>query len=298
MATNNAINNSSKVTTYTSSDTWTKDTRTKWVEIYAISGGGGGGSGRKGTSTAAGGGGGGNGGNGFYWTAPANFFGNSETVTIGGTANGGIAQTTDATNGNPGTANNVTSFGDLDTNSGAGAAGGTTGSVSGGTGSNSFSNLTLNAGLSGPQGRATTGSNGGSLTLANATFYFIGSAGGGGAGADAVTERVGGNGGSVLDRSIATIISPGAGGLESTGINGGNGNISVITGGLMTGGTGGGGGGGYSVGAGGATAGGNGGNGGIPGGGGGGGGGGIDAVANSGAGGSGARGQIIVIEYF
>lgn len=58
MTTNNTINGSIKVTTYTSSGTWTKDPRAKFVEAYGFNSGGGG-SGRNGTSSSSGGGGGG-----------------------------------------------------------------------------------------------------------------------------------------------------------------------------------------------------------------------------------------------
>lgn len=290
-----------KITTYNVVDspaTWTKDARTKVIEVFGWAGGGGGGSGRKGTTATSGGGAGGCAGGSFYYKGLSSFFGNTESVIIGVGSAGGNSQSTNATNGNPGTSGFDTSFGNILCKGGAFGAAGSTTSVAGGTGAQYITfvangvNMT-NAGAGTIAGTANSPSN----TTAN-NFPLVATPGGGGGGADSTTQRAGGNGSNRVNLNLSVLLAAGLGGLESTGINGGNGNIPLTSGGTMSGGTGGGGGGGYSVGAGGATAGGNGGNGAIPGGGGGGGGGGLTGVANSGAGGSGADGQVVVIEYF
>ena len=63
MATNNSINGPSKITTFTSAGTWTKNLATKMVFQFVRGAGGGGGSGsqQSTTSNCAGGGGGGGG---------------------------------------------------------------------------------------------------------------------------------------------------------------------------------------------------------------------------------------------
>lgn len=296
MATNNAINNSSKVTKYTSSDTWNKDSRTKFIEVFGWSSGGNGASGRKGSNTAAGGGGGGAGGVAFYFRAPAQSFGNSETVTIGATIPGASAQASDATNGVNGSAVNPSTFGNITTQAPTASSGGiTTGAAGGGGARVSFIHfVSVVSATGGGTGQNTVGlapANYGSTTN---TFLNCGG-GGGGAGYDTGTVRVGGNGSSALKIDGSTVlVAGGTGGSESISINGGAGNPTPSSGGIMTGGSGGGGGGGPSAG----TVAGIGGNGGTPGGGGGGGSGGITTVASSGAGGDGARGEIWVVEYF
>ncbi len=292
---------STKITIYNLADTgttWTKDAKSQVIEVFAWAGGGGAGSGRKGTTTASGGGGGG-GPSGFaFYKAPASFFNATETVTIGDGGTGGNAQTTDANDGNPGNPGNVTTFGNIKALPGNFGLGGTTLTANGGSNllSSSF-NVTPAVGSGAGQGRNTTGASGTNIGQING-FSSLPTAGGGGGGANTLSQQQGGSGGNLTDIAGVILLAGGTFGLESTGINGGNGNPALSTGGVITGGTGGGGGGGYSVGASGATSGGTGGNGAIPGGGGGGGGAGIDSVANSGAGGNGAAGRIIVIEYF
>lgn len=289
------------ITTFTGSGTWTKSTSppTKYIEIIGLNSGGGGASGRKGVSTASGGGAGGAGGGGFYFNGPASVFNTSETVTIGGTSNGGLSQSSDLGNGNNGGAVNVSSFGNIMGifSSPAPAIGGTATSAAGGLGSrvnNAFSIVPTQAILGGGTGNSGNGITPTAFTVVT-LVYFTGTGGGGGAGYDLVTPRSGGNGMAFVKADISTVITAGGlGGSELGTINGGDGNIPPTTGGILMGGTGGGGGGGPSVG----TVAGNGGNGAIPGGGGGGGSGGISTVANSGAGGNGARGQIWVIEHF
>ncbi len=290
---------SSLTTTFLANGTWNKNSKTKSVEVYGWAGGGGGGSGRKGTSAAAGSGAGGGAGGSFYFKSPASFFGNSESVVIGTGGAGGNAQTSDANNGNPGSNGNPTSFGNMLALGGALGLGGTTGSVSGGTAGFAIFSMGRANATSGASGAASTAS-APTITGPSASanpLTFSGTSGGGGGGGNIVTQRPGTTGGAIGDINASIILAGGAGGLESTGIDGHDGNV-FTSGGLITGGTGGGGGGGYSVGASGATSGGKGGKGALGGGGGGGGGGGIDTIANSGAGGNGGDGQVIVIEYF
>jgi hypothetical protein len=319
--------NTIKFTQFTANDTWTKDADCQWVTCIIWNGGAGGGSGRKGASASAGGGGGGAAGNIMIYSAPANMFGATESITIGTGGAGGAAVAADNTNGNPGstvgTQSKVGNMGPLITASTGGSLGG-----GGGTTTNSgtaltgwrFGNMpfstassssqTLFGGrlsdiinsFSGARGLNTAGespSDIGTISTSNNYFnyiYFPGYGGGGG-GADTVTERAGGTGSDVLYSGQTTMLAGGTAGLESTGINGGNGaNFVIGDAGTTFGGSGGGGGGGYSVGAMGATTGGNGGNGGIPGAGGGGGGGGLNAIANSGSGGTGGRGEIWIYQ--
>jgi len=284
------------ITTFDASGTWTKNANTKMIEVFIFGAGAGGGSGRKGASGAAGGGGSGTGGQSSWVKFPSSFFAATESVVIGTGGAGGAAQTTDSTNGSIGVAGTITSIGSLKVLGGNPGGAGINGSANGGSAQTALGFVA---------GRSSSFGSNGQLVSANTALdndgsegYNSGTGGGGGAGADTVTERSGGAGSSWIDLSSNVIIAGGTAGLESTGIAGGNGNPSGATGGFFVGGTGGGGGGGYSVGANGATTGGNGGNGGLYGGGGGGGGGGIDAVANSGAGGNGDNGRVIVIEYF
>ncbi len=292
---------SSKTTTYNAgSTTWTKDARTKFICVMGWGAGGGGGSGRKGTTALSGGGGGGGKGGSFYYFGPASVFDSSESVVVGTGGAGGIAQTATA-DGNPGSAGSAnTVFGKMIGVAGAGGGAGingTTSNAAGGANVNNFNNPgSLSNGGTGAVSTGGTSNTVGGSGAANTTFSSTSGAGGGGA--NSVTERAGGVAGSITDVTGTNLVAGGTAGLESTGIAGGNGNPQLSIGGIITGGTGGGGGGGYSVGAGGATTGGRGGDGAVPGGGGGGGGGGISAVADSGAGGNGADGKIIVIEFF
>jgi len=294
MATNNAANGFNKITTYTSSDTWNKDPRTKFVTVWGWNSGAGGASGRKGSTAAAGGGGGGPGGGGFYYTGPADVFGNSETVTIGATVTGASAQSTDATNGINGSAANSSSFGNMTLPASGIALGGTTTSAGSGSSTSYVNFVSLTSMGTGGTGRQNAADAGTAMGTSSNRF-MCGTGGGGGGGYDNAINRVGGAGGAFLKADASTVITAGGiAGNEGTTINGGTGNIPTTSGGILMGGTGGGGGGGPTVG----TTAGNGGNGAVPGGGGGGGSGGITAVANSGAGGNGARGQITVIEFF
>lgn len=131
-----------------------------------------------------------------------------------------------------------------------------------------------------------------------ATLYRMPTNGGGGAGCNTIAPAAfsGGSGGSMYSPGLATgspLVAGGAGGTVAGTQDGGNGadGLSSAAVGVMCGGTGGGGGScEFTI-----TPAGDGGNGGFPGGGGGGGG--AAVTMNSGAGGNGADGLIIVIEY-
>jgi len=283
------------VTTYDVADSpgiWTKDSRTTYIRLIMWGGGGGGSSGRKGASagTVSGGGGGGGG---LFWTeGPESFFGATANFVVGAGGAGGASQTSDGGAQNVGTNGGNTTFG-LSI-----AEGGTGGQASGTQSSVCVTPFFCGTAQS-TSGAPTTSGGTSATNIGNVNLSVSGMAtgGGSGGGTNTATERAGGTGGGILDSTGSNIVAPAAGGLESTGINGSNGaTLTAIN--FLTGGLGGGGGGGYSVGAGGATTGGNGGNGSIPGGGGGGGGGGLNAVADSGPGGNGADGRIIVIEHF
>lgn len=281
------------VTKYTASDTWTKGANTKVVEVVIWGGGGGGGSGRKGVSTNPGGGGGGGGGGAVHMIVPQEFFAATETVTIGGTAAGGTAQASSSTNGRDGTVGNNTSIGNVIALGGNFGSGGIAGTSSGGAQQSSYTfhtvhSSTLNAGGG---GGTTIGQDGTSTSASN-----VGSGGGGGSGNNTDATFIGGGAGGALQTYLFTAFL--AGGTLSTGtgtINGGNGN-NYATGtssrGWLAGSTGGGGSSANAAGTAGTA-----GNGGTPGGGGGGGAAGRNAVANSAAGGIGARGELWVIEY-
>jgi hypothetical protein len=318
--------------------TWDKNEFTQTVTVIGWGGGGGGGSGRQGLTTAAAGGdGGGNGGCFFITNIPASFFGTTETVVVGVGGTGGAAQSSNLTDGNIGTDGTNSSIGKISTPIGLygqygggnlpvrGSISSTTSNNKGQGGSNngaatyysgSFPIITNSSNSFISTGTPNTTATGGEGAMANGNgshnpFYYgtdysnsvyegfffntaiTSTAGGGGAGADATTERTGGNGTNIKDLLGANLILGGIGGVESGTLNGGAGNTRVTSGGIMTGGTGGGGGGGQKTGA----AAGNGGNGGFPGGGGGGGGGSITGT-NSGIGGNGSDGMVIVIEYF
>lgn len=301
MATQNNIFASSKTTTFTSSGTWNKDPRTKSLTIIGCCSGSGGGSGRQGASGAAGGGAGG--GYGIYLVfqrVPAFIFNSSVSVTIGGTATGGAAQTSNLTDGNTGSSNNITSFGSfLVPVTGAATPGGTNGSTAAfavGNSASIFTPTTTNLTNTGALGAGTNG--------LQCPYTFSGTSGGGGSGANATTPQQAGNG-AIRNLNIfnqnqtapgTNFTSGAAGGISGGTINGAAGSsYSLPNDGVFVGGTGGGGGGGQAT-AGGLVAG-TGGDGGIPGSGGGGGGGSITGT-NSGAGGNGSRGELWVIEYF
>lgn len=311
MATNNAINSiiGSKITKFTASGTWTKNVNTQSVEVIVWNSGAGGGSGRQGATTSSGGGAGGSAAGIVTWYGPALFLGSTESVTVASGGSGGLTQSSNLNNGNPGGASGQSSLGNiLITPSLAQAGGGITGTATTSTVSGAFfwnySSVGILATPAGGNGGVSTGStaqnnyNGANQNTVYSQALPCG--GGGGSGADAVTARQAGNGGTVnylsyvANGTLVPIYTGGAGGIETGTINGGNGTDATNTsGGIFYGGSGAGGGGGQKSGGSAGT----GGNGGIPGGGGGGGGGSLSGTT-SGAGGNGGRGEVWVIEYF
>ena len=278
-------------TTFTTSGMWTKAPTTQYIQVIMFEGGSGGGSGRQGASTTAGGGSGGGGSAVVINSAPAEFFGATETVTIGAAGLGGAAITVNDTDGNPGNDGGTCQFGNfttISTNLTEGAGGSST-AVIAGQGGDIYVDWILGPGSSGTNGNVEDG-----ITYPPETISTqVGGTGGGGAGgADDTLERSGANGRDFTSNGTIVVLAGGLGGIESGAIDGGNGNDQLLTSASMNGGTGGGGGGGQSVG----PVAGNGGNGGYPGGAGGGGGGSLNGT-DSGAGGDGADGVIIIIEF-
>ncbi len=287
------------VNKYTADDTWTINTNTRWVEYYVWSGGGGGGSGAKGTNNAASGGGGGNT-NFLVGYADASFFASSETITVGAGGTGGAAQSTDSSNGNPGTNGGDSSIGTKIVVTGTGtlgaggrvATGAVTPSVGNSCGIGSFVSLT---------GSASSAVNAGATSPT--PVFLCGSATGGGAGGIYLTT-FGGNGQGRAGASIsqgATVLLAGGTAGATASANGGNGadGSSLSPAAYISGGTGGGGG-ACSGNVAGASSGGTGGNGGTRGGGGGGGGACLNSggtTVGSGAGGDGGGGEVWIIEY-
>lgn len=284
-------NSGTIVTTYNTPGAyvWTKNARTKSVQVYGWTGGCGGGGGRKGLDTIAGGGSGGSAGSTFFIEVPASFLGATESVVVGAGGAGGAGQASDDTDGNVGVLGGVSSFGNfiprINVEGGQGGVNGTgaglfpwiyinqqlwnSGDPLSGSGTNGDGNNAENAGVSLLRGLTPTG-------------------GGGGAGTGSFT---GGAGGNILNvAGSGTYLGGGIGGTNTPGSPGNNA-LTTTSGGIITGGTGGGGGGtgpAQSY---------NGGNGGFPGGGGGGGGGGLNGTFNSANGGAGGGGLVIVIEF-
>lgn len=276
------------------SGNWTANPLTKYVRVMMWGGGGGGGSGRKGTSASSSGGGGGGGGQSWLLEGPVSVFSGSIAYSVGGAANGGAAQTADANNGSPGTIGNNTVFGSAIALGGNLGSAGTGAAGAAGAGRSNNGNFYLLAGLGGGNGATTTGQN--AASAGGPTQVVSSSAGGGGgSGGDLVTPRQAGTGGGLLDSASSNLVAPASGGIASGTIDGSGGSTAYATGGIIGGGMGGGGGGGATTGS--PTAG-MGGDGSAPGGGGGGGGGGINTVADSGKGGNGAAGKIIIYEFF
>ena len=260
------------VQVFTSSGTWTKPTNGTPLStrVFVIGGGGGGGSGRCGATGSARGGGGGGGGGGWSFTEfRTSDLSSTETVTVGGTAAGGTSVNT-ANNGNTGTAGNLSSFGTtVRIRAGGGSAGG--GGTNGGAGAGGGGGGGTVFGISGG-----AGSNGTAAATAGA-----------GAG-----QASGGGGGGGLSTGNALLAAASGGTPNTIATSGASGTGASALSGQPSGGGGGGGGAASIAGA--ATAGSNGGNYG----GGGGGGGASVTGQNSGAGGVGAAGLVVVITTF
>jgi len=276
-----------QIFTATGAGVWTKPAGAKYVNVTLIGAGGGGGSGRvDNAGTLRGGGGGGGGGGITQEEFVAAALGATENLTVGAGGAGGAAVAATA-DGNPGVAGGnsifgttlaLTAFGGALGNGGTGAAGGVAGA--GGLGSR-YGNATSGTGGQGGNGSngAAAGANGATSTVPSGAR---GGAGGGGISAGDAAQ-IGGVGGAFTN----TLAAAGgtAGGLSAPG---GPGNSSATD----RQGTGGGGG-GSSV----AASAGDGGAGGSFGGGGGGGGAAVNGTGDSGKGGDGANGIIIVVTY-
>lgn len=289
---------SSLITTFTSgSGTWTINAKTVWVKAFLWGGGGSGGSGRKGTTAAAGGGGGGAPGEISVIEGPASVFTGGLSYTVAAATTGGASQTTDATNGNPGSFGNSTTLGSIVALGGNAGSGGTATTSTGGAliqGQQNFGVfLAASVGVAGGGGTAANPPN---LNPVGSVGNGLLTAGGGagGSGGNSVTPQQAPSGSAQVNANNTILVAAAAGGIASGTINGANANAPYAAGGMFGSGLGGGGGGGSN----GVLNGGNGGNGSAPSGGGAGGGGGISTATNSGAGGNGAPGQIVIIEYF
>jgi len=271
------------VNDYTSNGTFTVN-GAKSIEVICIGGGGGGGGGRKGaTATLRCGGGGGSAGAVSLGFFSISALGNpsSITVTVGAGGTGGGIQTTNSTNGNPGTAGGESSLSVTGTKFIV-AAGGNLGA--GGTPTNGTAGAAQSIGDFASLA-AGAGANASNATVPTSSSNKCGGGGGGGGGISAANAR--------------TFSAQGAAGyhqLLAGGVGGGAGVAgSPGTAPTLDQLTGGGGGGGGSQDAGGA---GGGGGAGARGAGGGGGGAGLDGVSNGGGGGAGGGGFIRIIAYY
>lgn len=262
--------------------TWTKPTGAKSVNITCIGGGGGGGSGRRTLSglSAAYGGGGGAGGGYTNRTIDASLLSSTEIVIVGAGGLGGASQTVDNTDGRNGAIGGNSSFGSwVFANAGTFAGQGTSSAGLGGSGASGRAML---IGGSGGNSSVTGTAGGGNNTQAG------GAGGGSGGGVSLTPTAYNGGAGAIALATYST------GGSSTAGVvPGGNGNSGFgaspnwpLAGGGGAGGAG-------ST----TTAAGSGGAGAIYGGGGGGGGGSLNGF-NSGAGGPGAQGIVIVTTYF
>lgn len=266
---------------FTINGTYTKPDGAKSVEVTVIGAGAGGGSGRKGANATVrcGGGAGGAGGvskNVFL----ADDIDATVPITIGLGGLGGVSQQTNSTNGVNGSAGQNSFFGKyLKSNSGNQGSGGTLTTGSGGISGTGVTYL----GLSAPSA-STTGGSGGNASATN--YSSLTGASGGGITTGNVAS-VGGNANITPNFSgvIPGLVSNG-GAISTNALNG----FTPISKDFGFGG----GGGGSSI----TTNGGNGGNGSGFGSGGGGGGASTDAVGNSGKGGDGMPGIVIVKTNF
>ena len=272
--------------------TWYKPTGAKWVEFIITGGGGGGGSGRKGaTSTNRFGGEGGGGGAHVRGSVQATLIGDTETVTVGAGGTGGAAQTTNTSDGNAGLDGGKSQFSSFKASGGwHGVGGSTAASGPNGMAQSNRSGIVPNCNLS------TNGSGGATVTgvgQSSASYPGFIEPGGGGNGGGITNANVVANGGSAgyvgNTTEVFDQIVGGTAGDSAGTLNGGNGSSSA----LVYIGTGGGGGASSKT-----TNAGGGGNGANYGGAGGGGGASLNSVGNSGKGGDGAPGIVVIITHF
>lgn len=267
--------------------TWTKPVwanANSVVEIHDMGAGGGGGSGRRGAAASVRCGGGG-GASGTYATirTRAGLLGVTVAVTVGAGGTGGAGQTVNSTNGNNGTAGGNSLFGTIRALGGNPGSGG---SATSGVGGASLGVTTPFSVVSSAGGAAsTTGGVGGAGQGGAAS---ISSGAGAGGGITTANAASGGGAGAAYTSNFSTVTAPG-GVPAGAGGGGGSGSPAIFTFGVSMG-TGGGGGGSSSVagaGIGGA---------GEVGAGGAGGGASLDGF-NSGAGGNGGNGWVVVVTY-
>jgi hypothetical protein len=284
------------VNTYSTPGTYsyTVPAGAKYVTVWLWASGGGGASGaRRATTSARGGGSGGAGGAFCKMDLIASSITSPVTIVVPAGGNGGAAVTVNDTNGNAGNPGGHAQFGNLIAHLGSGGTGGsTTGGSAAGQRSSLYGFATVAGVNSGAGGAAGAGGSSGTITPG---AHFIPSSGGGGAGqlANNTTSALGGNGaskgaaGANIVSGWNVVISSGLGGSNpgTAPTNGNNGTTTLFGGG-------GGGGGGYTT----AIAGQAGANGNFPGGGGGGGSA-SDNGFNSGAGGRGGNGLVIVVAW-
>ncbi len=272
-----------QIFTTVGANTWTKPPGAKIVYVYMVGAGAGGGSGRKGAAgtVRTGGGAGGAGSiSDASFNADALPFSVIVTVPVGGV--GGASRVTNSTNGIAGGNSGYGSFGGYlkTTLSFGGGAGSTTAALAG-------TGATGNRTGNNPNNGNSSSGTGGAASVAAAAWYSPTAGNAGGGITSANVPNAGGASSANIQWSSQSILSQGAAGTVNN--SGGNGSSDTVT--YMA--TGGGGGGASIIGNAGA-----GGNGGLYGGGGGGGGAALDSVGDSGKGGDGAQGIIIVYTYF
>jgi hypothetical protein len=219
----------------------------RFVRVIGIGGGGGGATGTRGASglkLAGGGGGAGAGISELTWSAPDLIAANGSpniTVTVGAGGLGGLAQTADDTQGNPGLQGSATTFGTfLSAVQGVGGLQGN-GTVAGSGGA------TLTQAMYLGQAGANGGTGGVGID-GNAPANIAAAGGGGGGGiSSAGVPYAGGNGGHLQYIANPILVAGGTpGAAGSTGVSGGNGgtgNPGNTTSSDIVGGSGGGGGG-------------------------------------------------------
>ncbi|HEY4115905.1 MAG TPA: DUF2793 domain-containing protein [Rhizomicrobium sp.] len=271
------------VDVFTASGTWTKPPLITGAEILCVGGGGGGGSGRQGAATSARAGGiGGTAGSVNLANVAASQLASTTTVTVGAGGAGGASQSSADSSGNSGAVGGASSFGSvLQANGGSAGAAGTTSAVTG-PGTNGQTSTFVSPAAQGANSVTSTGT-----APASSTGPTCGGIGGGISTANVVFD---GTVSAAASRGAATIVNAASAG--TSGGSGGAGNAVPSSVAPYYGGSGGGGGAASATAAAGA-----GGSGGAPGGGGGGGGASADGFS-SGAGGSGARGEVRVTSKF